>query len=162
VREVDLEYSWMFRVEFPAVLQTVFLILHDRGGAEDVTQEAFIQLFKHWSKVSKYERPDAWVRRVAIRLAIRRAKRDRMRSVLEHGSEQARDLDVPDVDVARATQLLPPMQRAAVVLFYFEDRPVADIAHILGVSDGTVKQHLHRARQQLAKLLEEEVGDDAR
>jgi RNA polymerase sigma factor (sigma-70 family) len=54
------------------------------------------------------------------------------------------------------------MQRATVVLFYFEDRPVAEIADILGISDGSVKVHLHRARQRLVVLLGEEVGEDAR
>ena len=50
--EADLEYAWFFRVEFPMVLRTVFLILGDRGKAEDVTQEAFIQLLSHWKKIS--------------------------------------------------------------------------------------------------------------
>jgi hypothetical protein len=72
--ETDLEYAWFFRAEFPMVLRTVFLILGDRGKAEDVTQEAFIQLLSHWKKISRYERPDAWVRRVAIRLAVKAQK----------------------------------------------------------------------------------------
>ena len=62
MNEADLEYAWFFRAEFPGVLRTVFLILHDRGRSEDVTQEAFIQLLTHWRKVSRYERPEAWVR----------------------------------------------------------------------------------------------------
>lgn len=161
--EVDAEYSWLFRTEFPVVLRTVFLILQDRGRAEDITQEAFVQLLAHWKKVSRYERPDAWVRRVAIRLATRAAKRVRMLAVLERraaGNEALEEF--PDVDVARAISTLPPMQRTTVVLFYFEDRPVAEIAHILGVSQGTVKAHLHRARAQLASVLGEEVGEDVR
>ncbi len=81
--EADLEYAWFFRAEFPMVLRTVFLILGDRGKAEDVTQEAFIQLLSHWKKISRYERPDAWVRRVAIRLAVKAQRRERMREVLE-------------------------------------------------------------------------------
>ena len=54
------------------------------------------------------------------------------------------------------------MQRAAVVLFYWEDRPVSEIAQTLEVSDSTVKQHLYRARHRLAELLGEEVSDDVR
>lgn len=75
MNEAHLEYAWFFRAEFPGVLRTVFLIVHDRGRSEDVTQEAFIQLLAHWKKVSRYERPDAWVRRVAIRHAVRTMKR---------------------------------------------------------------------------------------
>ena len=162
MNEADLEYAWFFRAEFPGVLRTVFLILHDRGRSEDVTQEAFIQLLTHWRKVSRYERPEAWVRRVAIRQAVRMMKRDRMRAELERADVPAPHADLPDVDLARAVQRLPAMQRAAVVLFYFEDRPVAEIVEILGISDGSVKVHLHRARQRLVVLLGEEVGEDAR
>ena len=160
--EADLEYVWFFRAEFPAVLRTVFLIMHDRGRSEDVTQEAFIQLLTHWRKVSRYERPDAWVRRVAIREAVRALRRDRMRALLERGAVPGPGPGVPDVDLARAIGQLPVMQRTAVVLFYFEDRPVSEIALILGVSDGSVKVHLHRARRRLAELLGEEVADNAR
>jgi RNA polymerase sigma-70 factor (ECF subfamily) len=89
-------------------------------------------------------------------------KRDRTRTELERAEAVAPDPDLPDVDLARAVQRLPAMQRAAVVLFYFEDRPVAEIADILDISDGSVKVHLYRARQRLAALLEGEVGRDAR
>ena len=66
----------------------------------------------------------------------------------------------PDPDVARAVAALAPMQRAAVVLYYWEDRPVAEIARVLGVSVSTVKQHLYRARHRLAEVLREEVVED--
>jgi RNA polymerase sigma-70 factor (ECF subfamily) len=162
VNEAHLEYAWFFRAEFPGVLRTVFLILHDRSRSEDVTQEAFIQLLTQWKKVSRYDRPDAWVRRVAIRQAVRMMKRDRMRTALERVEAPSPDPDLPDVDLARAVQRLPAMQRVAVVLFYFEDRPIAEIADILDISAGSVKVHLHRARQRLAALLGEEVTRDAR
>jgi RNA polymerase sigma-70 factor, ECF subfamily len=162
LNEAELEFAWFFRAEFPSVLRTVFLIVHDRATAEDVAQEAFIQLLRHWRKVSRYERPDAWVRRVATRQAVRVMRRDRMRAELEGPDVPAADPELPDIDLARAVQRLPPMQRIAVVLFYFEDRPIAEIVDILGISDGSVKVHLHRARHRLVALLGEEVGEGAR
>ena len=69
---------------------------------------------------------------------------------------------LPDPDVARSVGQLSPMQRAVVVLFYWEDLSVFDIAHTLGVSESTVKQHLFRARNRLADLLGEEVTGDVR
>jgi RNA polymerase sigma-70 factor (ECF subfamily) len=152
-------FSWFYRAEFPAVVRTVFLILHDRGRAEDIAQESFIQLLSRWKKVSAYERPDAWVRRVAIRLAIRTVRRDRLRSRLEDGIEPPDAPGPLDVDVTRAIRTLSPAQRAAVVLFYFEDRPVAQVADILNCSEATAKVHLHRARKRLGQLLGEEVAD---
>jgi RNA polymerase sigma-70 factor (ECF subfamily) len=162
VSDADLEYAWFFRAEFAAVLRTVFLILHDRGRSEDVTQEAFIELFVHWRKVSRYERPEAWVRRVAIRRAVHVLGRERMRALLERDAFADAGLEVPDVDLARAVKKLPVMQRSSVVLFYYEDQPVSDIAFILGISEGAVKVHLHRARRRLAELLGEEVDKNAR
>jgi RNA polymerase sigma-70 factor (ECF subfamily) len=119
-------------------------------------------MLKHWRTVSTYERPDAWVRRVAIRLAVSDLQRESKRGPKERLA-QAESYDaLPDPDVARAVAGLAPMQRAAVVLFYWEDRPVQEIAHILQVSDSTVKQHLHRARHRLAEVLGEEVDSDVR
>ena len=57
---------------------------------------------------------------------------------------------------------LAPMQRAAVALYYWEDRPVLEIARLLQVSESTVKQHLYRAREHLAVALREEVTGDVR
>ena len=159
--ETDLEYAWFFRAEFPMVLRTVYLILGDRGKAEDVTQEAFIQLLSHWKKISRYERPDAWVRRVAIRLAVKAQRRERLREVLERDTSGPSRPKAPDVDLANALLQLPLKQRTCVLLFYYEDRPIAEIVDILGISEGSVKVHLHRARERLATLLGEEVDEGA-
>ena len=64
--------------------------------------------------------------------------------------------------MARAVAALAPMQRAAVALYYWEDRPVMEIAQLLQVSESTVKQHLYRARARLAETLREEVTGDVR
>ena len=77
------EYAAFYRAEFPHVVRTSYLIVHDRHRAEEIAQEAFIQLFTHWAKVSRYEQPGAWVRRVAIRIASRSAHRERVRPELE-------------------------------------------------------------------------------
>jgi RNA polymerase sigma-70 factor (ECF subfamily) len=159
------EYDWYFRACFAPVARTVFLIVHDPVLAEDVTQEALYRMLRHWGTVSQYERPEAWVRRVAIRIAVRELQRSSTRRererIAEAGVPDVHD-HLPDPDLARAVAELAPMQRAAVVLFYWEDRPVADIAQVLEVSESTVKQHLFRARHRLAELLGEEAVDDVR
>jgi RNA polymerase sigma-70 factor (ECF subfamily) len=149
-------------MHFPAVLRTVFLIIHDRPRAEEVTQDAFVKLLQKWRMVSQYEHPEAWVRQVAVRMAIRQARRESVRGSVELRGQAAQvgGEPLPDVDLALAVRSLAPMQRAAVVLYYLDDRPVAEIAHLLQVSESTVKQHLYRARQRLAELLHEEVSGD--
>jgi RNA polymerase sigma factor (sigma-70 family) len=157
--QADVAYAWLFREEFAAVVRTAFLILHDRQEAEDVAQEAFTQLLVHWRKVGRYERPEAWVRRVAIRLAARRLRREQLRAILHRSVDPPVPTMPVDVDLLRALRALAPQQRAAVALFYLEDRPMAEIAQILGCSKATVKVHLFKARKRLAELLGEEHVD---
>jgi RNA polymerase sigma-70 factor (ECF subfamily) len=159
---LDDEFEWFYRAEYPMVARTVFFVVHDRARAEDIAQEAFVRLLERWRRVARYERPDAWVRRVAIRLAIRSTQRDRLRPVLEQRLEPSSDAGPIDLDLLRAVGQLPVRHRAAIVLFYFEDRPIAEIVHILGCSESAVKVWLHRARKSLAVALqEEEAADDA-
>jgi RNA polymerase sigma-70 factor (ECF subfamily) len=160
MNEGGAEYDLLFTIEFPAVMQTVYLILHELDRAEDITQDAFIQLFRHWTKVSRYDRPGAWVRRVAIRLAMESLRHERLRAVLERQVKPPRVLGPTDVDILPAIRELPGMQRAATVLFYFEDRPLPEIADILGCAESTVRVHLYRARKHLADVLGEEVNED--
>ena len=128
--ETDLEYAWFFRAEFPWCPDRV-LDPGRPGKAEDVTQEAFIQLLSHWKKISRYERPDACVRRVAIRLAVKR--RSEKADSRGPGADTAGPSGpkAPDADLANAQRLL--LKQADVcVLFYYEDRPIAEIVDILG------------------------------
>lgn len=153
-------YEWFFRSEYPQVVRTAYLVLQEKEGARDVAQEAFIQLLRHWEKVSRYDKPEAWVRRVAIRLAVKSARKQRFQTAFSD------DIDVPtitatrDPDLMKAVGTLPSAQRAAVVLFYFEDRPVSEVAEIMDCSQSTAKVHLHRARKKLAEALGEEVAID--
>lgn len=154
------EFDWWYRAAYPRVARTVLLIVHDRGRAEEVTQDAFVQLLRHWDTVGGYESPDAWVRRVAIRLAVRHVRRERMRAVREPLAAETSERPLPDPDLTRAVATLSPMQRAVVVLYYWADEPIFEIARALEVSESTVKQHLFRARTRLAALLGEEVNED--
>ncbi len=140
------EFGGFFLAEYPALIRSIYLIVRDREQARDI---------------ARYERPDAWVRRVAIRMAVRAIRRERLRRRLEYESDLAQPSGPLDLDVLRAVAKLPGAQRAAVVLFYLEDRPVAEIAEILACSEVTAKVHLHRARKRLAQLLgaEEELED---
>ena len=151
------EYGELFAAEYPGLVRELSLITGDVESARDAAQEGFAQLHVHWRRVSRYEKPGAWVRRVAIRAAVRTRGRDaRRRSA---SSSPATVVVAPqDVDLERAIEMLPPMQRAAVVLHYLQDLPVAEVATLLGCRASTAGVHLHRARKQLAEILGEEGG----
>ena len=153
------EYAAFYRAEFPHVVRTSYLIVHDRQRAEEIAQEAFIQLLTHWRQVSRYQQPGAWVRRVAIRMATRSARREGRRMALEQGAHVTRTSAGKDLDLLNAIKKLPAQQRAAVALFYFEDRPLPEVADILGCSHAAAKVHVFNARRRLADLLREEVSD---
>ena len=159
MRQRDEAFEMFFLAEHGSVLRTVQLILGDRQAAEDATQEAFYRLLVHWRKVSQYERPGAWVRRVAIRIATR-ARGSRRSDEIEPAT---RGIETSArVDLQRALRGLSPAQRTAVILFYYEDHPVGEVASLMECSDGAVKTHLHRARKRLAEVLGEELDDVSR
>jgi RNA polymerase sigma-70 factor (ECF subfamily) len=160
VPDIDDGYAVFFRDEYRSVVRTAYLIVHDPQRAEDIAQDAFVQLYQHWGKVSRFERPEAWVRRVAIRLAVREVKRTRVREVLQLKSPAPVPVEPRDLAVVDAVRQLSPMQRAAIALFYLEDRPIAEIADLLGIKVSTCTVHLTRGRRRLAELLGSEVNDD--
>src|SRR6185503_15054787 len=157
--QVAADYAAFFRAEFTAVTRTAYLVLHDRDAAEDVAQDAFTQLYVNWAKISRYERPDAWVRRIAVRMAVRAANRGRLLGTLLGRLEVPRSESGADLDLAAALRRLPPQQRAAVALHYYEDRPLAEVAQILNCSHATAKVHVFKARRKLAALLGESEGE---
>jgi RNA polymerase sigma-70 factor (ECF subfamily) len=100
------------------------------------------------------------VRRVAIRLAVRSARREqRLRVALAR--TRPHPVAPPDAvvsaEVLAAVRALSLKERAVVVLFYFEDRPVAEIARILDCTESAAAMRLKRAREHLAVSLSEEV-----
>ena len=159
----DEEFRDLFADECAQVTRTVYLIVQDEGRAEEITQDAFVQLFRNWRKVVNYDRPGAWVRQVAIRRAINAVNRERRLSAALQRWRPVPDPVVatgPDMspEVLAAMGRLAPKQRAALVLFYFEDRPVDEVAELLNCAPSTAGVHLHRARERMAQLLTEEVS----
>lgn len=157
-------FDALFRREFGPITRTAYLIVGDWEVAREIAQDAFVQVLRHWKQVEEMESPGGWVRRVAIRDSVRtrrRAARGRLllRTVIP---SLVGDRESVAVDVRTALLTLPRQQRAAIALHYLEDRPIADIAMLLGCSEGTVKTHLYRGRAALAARLGEEVTDESR
>ncbi len=161
----DRGFEELFLAQFRGVARTVRYVVGDPRVAEEITQDAFVQLYRSWGKVARYDRPDLWVRRVAIRQAQRERHRAWQRPALElraAGPDVVPGPAEPHDDVLAAVRDLPAQQRAVVVLFYFEDRPMPEIAGLVGCSVSTGWSHLHNARKRLAAVLGEEVTDDVR
>jgi len=137
----------------------------DRYQAEDVLQEAYAKAWTRWSRVSRLDSPEAWVRTVAWRQAVSRWRRMRVALSAQSRLTQRDVVEDPDVTttmvVRAALATLPAAQRRVLVLYELCDLSVEEIARETGVPAGTVKSRLSRGRAALAQLLarndEEEV-----
>lgn len=148
----------LFRDNYAVLVRSLAVASGDREAAADAVQEAFIQLCLHWKRVSKYDCPVAWVRRVAInRLSNHERSLRRRAAALLRVRNQRPQMD-PDplvqTSLGRALANLPLRQRVATALYYLEDLPVAEVARSMGISEGSVNTHLHRARAALKLALE--------
>ena len=134
----------------------------DPDVAADLAQYALGEAAASWERVERLERPDLWVRRVVInRSATHFRQRDRQQRALvavgPSTQPDALELSESTAEFLRLARSLPPLQMQAVALHYLDDLPVAEIAQVLGVTSGTVKTSLHRARVALAGRLRQEV-----
>ena len=159
-----LDFDAFYREEYRAVRAVAWALTGSGWVADDVTQEAFLRAHQRWHQVSAYEEPGAWVRRVAINLAtstLRRRAREAA-ALVRLAGRRTDDWTLPDVDDEfwAVVRSLPRQQAKVLALHYYEDLPVADIAVVLELAEGTVKAHLHKGRASLALRLN--VGKEAR
>ena len=144
--------------EYIAVVGLAYALSGSRWGAEDLAQEAFLAAHRDWERISTYDRPGAWVRRVVANLSIsgfrRRVAEAKALARIAFGQPAAvPDLAARDPEFWAAIRALPRRQAQVVALYYLEDRSIAEVAGILDVTDGTVKRHLHDGRVALARRL---------
>lgn len=164
MREDKLEaFDRLCRDEYANLVRTAYLVTGDREEAADLAQEALARAFERWRVVSGLDRPGAWLQRVTANLAISWRRRQRFRSF---GPVRDRAEESPsasaDVDLMHALSFLTPAQRAAVVLRYYADQSVDQVARALGKRPGTVRALTSQGLSRLREFLGEEVDDGAR
>jgi RNA polymerase sigma-70 factor (sigma-E family) len=128
-------------------------IVGDAALAEDIAAEALSRTYAHWSRIGDLPHRDAWVLRVTTTLALNTFRR---RNVVlrEPSPERYDDAAATRLSVAAAIQALPARQREVIVLRHFAELSEREVAAHLGVSLGTVKTHLRRAKDTLRGQLE--------
>ena len=143
------------------VFGLAYSILHDRAAAEDLAQEVFVKL---WQALPRYDgraQLSTWIYAITRNAAVS-ALRSRRRTVsLSDEGVQAEaegiareTADSPDdAALRRRIEALPEKQRQAVTLYYLDERPVDEVAAMMGIPVNTAKTHLHRARASLAAAL---------
>ena len=131
----------------------------DRGRAEEVAQDVFLQLYRNLGSIESESHLLFWLRQVTTRRCIDLTRRARFKSVsLEDAGElraaEAKGDPIRDRRLRELISELPDLQRAVVTLRYQEDLDPSEICRIVDMPVNTVKSHLHRALQALRKKLE--------
>jgi RNA polymerase sigma-70 factor (ECF subfamily) len=150
------------RYERP-VLSLVVRIVRDPALAEDLAQDSFVKAFQALASFDPRRRFSSWLFRIAHHIALD-ALRRRQPETVTLDDPAATEPSIEPVDPADRLALaralddalgrLRAEHRAALVLRYHEGLSYAEIAEALGIPEGTAKTYVHRARQQMAALLE--------
>ncbi|AUM67180.1 RNA polymerase sigma factor [Brevibacillus laterosporus] len=157
-------FEALVQPHLPTAFRVAFLIVHDYHFAQDAVQEA---LWEAYQSLYRYDERKgtsfrAWFMKIVTHRALNMVRRKKkteayadsidpdqnpLESILQKEQEQ---------QIWRAIQSMTPKHRSAVILFYYEEFSVAEIAKILGVFEGTVKSRLHKARKLIAEKIQAE------
>jgi len=157
--ENRLTFDEIVEQQYGRLVRVARLIVFDEGRAREIVQETFARALVRWDRIGNYDRPDAWLMTVTVRQAVRVRDRSR-REIPSDAAERSLTAAGPAASVEAHVLVqqglagLSTQQRAVVVLYHLEDLPIAEVADRLGVSAGTVKTQLSRARARLAELLD--------
>jgi RNA polymerase sigma-70 factor, ECF subfamily len=141
------------------VFRMALTFLKDAARAEEATQEIFLKL---WQALPDYDgraSPGTWLYSIARNTCLSTSRSDSYRKTL--GLDEFREPAAPppavirDLELAQSINCLPEIQRTVITLFYLQEKRVDEVARMLGIPEGTVKSHLHRARLALGEIIGE-------
>lgn len=153
-----MDFAELVNVESKGLQAAVFAILGDAHRSEEIVQEAFERCYRRWWRVSRMDRPGAWVRRVAINAAISSVRRstNERRTVERLGvapappdRSESQQASFDDHELWLVVRELPKEQAIAVALRYGADLSVADTAVTMQATEASVRSLLHRGRAAL-------------
>ena len=160
--DVDALVISLFQQEAQSLVRLARLFVDDRNAAEDLVQEAFIRLARTAHRIKDASKAAAYLRSIVLNLA-RDHNRRGLVSLRHHlpvddwgsSTEDEIELREDQQDMIEALRDLPHRQRTALVLRYYEELGIDDIAAAMGISRNSVKTHLQRG----LATLEERLGD---
>ena len=160
----DEEFAELVHACWASLYRTAYLMLGDAAEAEDLVQTALAKTYARWRRVRSIDAAPGYARTTLVNTAAswfrkKGWRNERPTEVLpEAASTSHLESDRSDRrTVMNALGTLPPRQRAVVVLRYYEDLSVAQVAHALGITEGTVKSQTSEALSKLRALLGDSV-----
>ena len=172
-------FDFLYQLHSRRVYALCLRMVNNPADAEDLMQEAFLQLFRKISTFRGESAFSTWLHRMTVNVVLMRLRKkslptDSLEETLDPDSESSspkRDVGAPDlrlsgvvdrVNLERSIEQLPPGYRTVFVLHDVQGYEHNEIAGIMGCSVGNSKSQLHKARTRLRELLQEEIRQQAR
>jgi len=168
-QEGDKEALRILIEQYRSVLfGTAYLMMRDRGLAEDVVQEGLIQIWKHIPSFRLKSSVKTWMVRILVNEAKGQFRKKRVPTVpLEQASEVMGGVDKAEAlmihneeskQLRRTLEMLPQEQREVIILRYFSELSVPEIAVVTGEREGTIKSRLSRALDRLREIIRSDIA----
>lgn len=155
-------FDAFYRQEYRSVVALARALSGSASAAEDLAQEAFSAAYRNWSRVGAFEHPNIWVRRVVANLSVSLFRRTmaeaRARLRMTNARPPLESMPDESEEVWEEVRRLPKRQAQAIALVYLDGLSIDEAGAVLECSGGTVKTHLKRGRNTLAKRLAEPNG----
>jgi RNA polymerase sigma-70 factor (sigma-E family) len=146
----------LFAAHATDLTRLAYLVVGNRGLAEDIVQEAFLRVWRSRARIRDVDAAPAYLRRTVVNLSRSRLRRTILERRYATATPEAVAEPASWLDLRRAVAALPARRRACVVLRYFADLTEAETAAVLGISVGTVKSQTSKALRHLGTALGEQ------
>ncbi|MGN0278827.1 MAG: RNA polymerase sigma factor [Lachnospiraceae bacterium] len=148
-------------------LRTAYLITGNLPDSEDVVQDTFVKVYLHCKEIKNDSGFKAWMMQILVRTAYKAGKKkgrelpdeeviDKADTRTERSSLEQVMVKEESRMLSEAIRRLPMKQRTVIILFYYQEYSVSEIAHMLSLREGTIKSRLHVARERLRGMLEKD------
>lgn len=172
-------FDFLYQLHSRRVYALCLRMVNNPADAEDLMQEAFLQLFRKIGTFRGESAFSTWLHRMTVNVVLMRLRKkslptDSLEETLDPDAENSspkRDVGAPDlrlsgavdrVNLERSIEQLPPGYRTVFVLHDVQGYEHNEIADIMGCSVGNSKSQLHKARTRLRELLQEQLREQAR
>jgi RNA polymerase sigma-70 factor (sigma-E family) len=140
----DVDFSEFYAARVRALRRVAYVVTRDWHAAEDVTQRAFVKIYRAWPRIERTGL-EAYARRAVVNESLSYVTRRPRDVVVDTVPEAAVPETIEVLDLGAALSTLPAQQRAVIALRFVDDRSVAETAVALGIAEGTVKSHTSKA-----------------
>lgn len=155
-RSEDTWFSREIDAMAPTIFRIAFAILRNRADSEDAAQNAVLKAYMNLDRLKERRYFKTWLIRILKNECLNFARSQKSVSNLDACADIGYEMEVPDMDLNRAFDVLNEDERIAITLYYYEGYSTKEIAQICEVTDGTIRTRLSRARETLRTQLSEQ------